>query len=711
MLVFLNTLLFAQDFNESLYMDPNEVENIDPSQWLEDRMSLLEDPVNLHKADYDDLSQAQILSQRQISDLLEHIQINGKLLSLYELQVISSFTLEDIKRILPYIKLSYSIDDYRVAFKALISQGDYQFFTRYRQSFPTKKGFTSLQYKGRPNQLYNRFKYQYSNKLYYGLTGEKDPGEKMFSAKSTLGFDFYSAYFFWRINKKIKTLALGDYHLNLGQGLIMYTGFGFNKTSNVSAIKKEGAILKPYSSINEYAFLRGAACTLEFRRISVTPFVSVKKVDASISYSDSTNSQVESLRIQESGLHRTSKELTNKNQLLEMFYGFNMNIRGQKSHIGLNLLQTQYSDSIKFNTRPYNQFQFQGKHLTQLSLDYHSIFKRAHIFGETALSIQPNEMGLAVIHGIILHPSKMIALSFLYRFYSPYFQSTGIPNAFGEGSSPINEHGLYMGISLQPSRKFSFATYLDYYKFPWLKYQVKQPSQGYDLLLSANYSPSKKLEFYMNYKREEKEANTRITLGENNSLAITSSNQSYLQSYFGDDINFDGHGILQPSHRLSKQEIESAIIVTPVLSQKIRIHIAYTIKDSWVFQSRFESSFLNDQINRPSRGILIYQDIKFKSIKIPVSISARFSLFDIRQFNNRIYSYESDVLGQFSIPSFFNAGTRFYLNFQYRMNKHVQAWLKFSHTYYKDIDSKGTGNEEILSNKLYDLKVQLRLKF
>ena len=708
--------LIAQVSPKTIFFESFDIENLNHSDFQEvqeQRAYLLNEPLNINTASHTELKNSRLFTEGQLFALLQHKQINGALIDLYELQVIKSFDPATIQRILPYIELKGSINDYQMSFKALITKGSSELFFRYQQSFPKKKGYLTKHYIGKPNQLYFRYKYQFGNRMYYGLSGEKDAGEKMFGANSQAGFDFYSGYFFWKTNTFIQSIALGDYHVNLGQGLILYTGFGFNKTPEVSTIKKEGRVIKPYSSINEYRFMRGAALTSTFGPFSLSPFVSIKKIDASIQYADSTNQAVIHTRIQQSGYHRSQAEIAGKNRLLEIQSGFNAQYRVSKAHIGLNFLNTWYGLPIQFLTVPYNQFQFQGKQISHVSFDYHNITTRSHFFGETAISINSNQMGIALINGSILNPSKIMSLSIAHRYYSPFYQTSNLTNAFGESTSPINEQGVYMGFSIKPSRKFSFSSYVDYFNFPWLKYQAKQASQGYDVLIHSSYNPSKTFEIYASYKREEKEQNTSIQLNRNNTIQLSESNRAYFEAVFPSfqAASDEENGILRPSQYMSKQQIESAQFVTPILTQRFRLHLSFIPNKKWTIQNRLEYSFINDKINLPGSGILLYQDVKFKSPGSPLGFSTRLTIFDISQFSNRIYAYENGVLNQFSIPSFFNAGMRYYLNLHLKINKYLDCWLKFAHTYYKYLEQTGTGNEQINSNKLYQLNMQLRLRF
>ena len=70
-----------------------------------------EHPINLNKKNIKfDLKQLHLLSDFQIIDILKHIEKHGKLLTIYELQTISSITPTDIRKIIPFIKVSDEID-------------------------------------------------------------------------------------------------------------------------------------------------------------------------------------------------------------------------------------------------------------------------------------------------------------------------------------------------------------------------------------------------------------------------------------------------------------------------------------------------------------------------------------------------------------------------------------------------------------------------
>ncbi|MCB0654467.1 MAG: helix-hairpin-helix domain-containing protein, partial [Saprospiraceae bacterium] len=218
-----------------------------------------ENPIDLNEAGEEDLQSLQLLSDIQILELLNYRRMAGDLISIYELQAIPSFDLLTIRRILPYVTVDKGIDDYQLSIPRMLAEGQNELYLRWSRIVEEQKGYSPLEegqtaqrYLGDPNQFYLRFKHAYSNKLSYGITAEKDRGEEFFAGSNKQGFDFYSAHLFIKdYNRTIKAIAIGDYAVSFGQGLILYSGFGAGKSSYVMNIKRSARVLRPYTSVNE----------------------------------------------------------------------------------------------------------------------------------------------------------------------------------------------------------------------------------------------------------------------------------------------------------------------------------------------------------------------------------------------------------------------------------------------------------------------------
>ena len=111
---------------------------------------------------------------------------------------------------------------------------------------PVKPGCIHIM-KESAQKIFIRYTYNYKQLLAYGFTGEKDAGEPFFRNAQRYGFDFYSFHFFLQQSGIIRALAIGDFTVNMGQGLIQWQTTAFTKTSQALSIKREAPCLKTVS--------------------------------------------------------------------------------------------------------------------------------------------------------------------------------------------------------------------------------------------------------------------------------------------------------------------------------------------------------------------------------------------------------------------------------------------------------------------------------
>lgn len=702
-------------------MEANETEDYDFDTYLEIFTYYSENPINLNKTNYEELSELHLLTDEQINNILNYRESEKKYITIYELQAVPSLDLNTIYNILPFVKMSGNIEDFHVPIAKLIFKGQHQIFLRYSQQFPLKEGYlkdedNTSKFKGDPTKLYIRYKYNYSNKLSYGITAEKDAYEEFFKGSNKKGFDFYSGHIFFKTNTIFTKVALGDYHLKLGQGLIAWTGFGTGKSSYTMNVKKTGSPLKAFTSVDEYRFFRGAATTIKVKNFTATPFLSIKQVDANVSYSDTLDKEIETLSLQTFGLHRNDAEIEDKNQLLEIKFGAGLKYGKNDKHIGLNLMHTEFDKELKTTVKAYNQFKTVGKSFTNASLDYSYMLGTFHFFGENAMSYTPkedNQFGYALLNGVLFSADQKVDFSLVHRYFDKRYVTSITTDAFGESTTPNNEHGLYIGTEIKPIRTVKLNAYIDIYQFPWLRFQAQKPTIGRDFLGQINYKPNRIFEIYFRYKNETKQQNTRIDFEDDYAL-VTKENQHFFTDYF-DGIQFEtndlGQSIIKANETVTKDEIESVKFVTDQNLQKFRLNVRYVINKTWSFQTRTDFSIYNDQINGAQYGFMAFQDVKFKMLSVPVSFNLRLAYFDVQDWGARIYAYENDVLYQFSVPAFNNRGIRAYLNVRYKIYKGIDFWLKVSNTHYTNISEISSGNNAVIGNNLTEIKTQLRFKF
>ncbi len=135
------------------------------------------------------------------------------------------------------------------------------------------------------------------------------------------------------------------------------------------------------------------------------------------------------------------------------------------------------------------------------------------------------------------------------------------------------------------------------------------------------------------------------------------------------------------------------------------------MSDTWQLKNRIELSGYSKEVSETAYGYVLYQDISCSPFRLPLTLTARFALFETESYNARIYTYESDVLHAFSIPALYDKGSRFYLLAKYELKNDVTCWVRFAQTWYSQKTEIGSGLDRIDGNTKSEVKVQLRWKF
>ncbi len=548
----------------------------------------------------------------------------------------------------------------------LFKDGAHSFLLRYSQVMEKAKGFdkttTGTKYLGSPQRLFLRYRYTYKNLLQFGLVGDKDAGEQFFKGEQNKGFDFYSFHVFARKIGSIQALALGDFTVNMGQGLIQWQSLAFKKSADVMGIKRQSAILRPYNSAGEFNFNRGAGITLKKGNVEATAFISIRRLSANF-VADTLNAEDYISSFQTSGYHRTEAEVADKNSLRQTSLGGNIKYIGNRWHIGINSVHYNFSLPIQKRDEPYNLFAISGKSWYNVSVDYSYTYKNLHFFGEAAADKNFNK---AFLNGLLLSVDTRVDVSLMQRTIAKNYQAVN-GNAFTENTYPTNEHGMYAGITIRPTPVWRIDAYGDMYKFPWLKYLVDAPSYGKDFLAQLTYTPNKQIEIYTRYRNETKQTN-------------------------------------QPDNSTAFNLLET------IPKQNWRIQASYKIEPSLTLRNRIEMIWYDKKGNKET-GFLTFMDFIYKPMLKPYSGTFRLQYFETDSYTSRLYAYENDVLYSYSIPVFYDKGYRYYLNINYDLTKNLSFWARWAQTIYSDKNRIGSGLDEIYGNKKTEVKLQLRYLF
>ncbi len=635
----------------------DEESEADYTSLLDEITNLIQNPLNVNVATDKDLQKLYLLNHNQIDQLLKYRESNGKIYSIYELRLIQGFSMELLRDISPMIRFN----DNLMETSSKLSQ---QVLLRTDHAFEKELGYQSLhensKYLGEPWKYYLKYEAQLEKHgLHFGMTGETDQGEAFFTGENSTGFDFYSAHIQYKSKGFVEQINLGDYQIRFGQGLSLWFGSGGKKSSLATKNARKSRGVRAYKSVDENRFLRGASAVLSFtKNIKLLAFASTKKVDATVK-NDSSSLYVSS--ILNNGLHRSRNELDKKDALKEQVFGGCLNWDFKHVELGVSFVSYSFSPKIKIDEKAYSRFYFSGSQNYNLGFSFETQIRNIHLFGEIANS---KSGAFAMLQGANIQIHPQLDFEAIYRKFPENYHAH-FSNAFSEQSRNQNEQALYFGIHFRPFPKWSIKAYYDQFEFPWLRYSSTSPGNGHEYFVQAEYTRNEKLSVYFRYKQENKSKD-------------------------------------EPSEYLN----------TPIEFEKslYRIHLSATPATNWEIRNRIE--FLHyKQSEQKELGFLIYQDAIYKFPRIPLLISFRYALFDTDSYNARIYAYESDILYAYSVPAYYNKGSRFYLKLNCKLSSRISCYARYAQTKYADAESIGSGMSLIKGNKKSDIKFLLKIKF
>lgn len=625
-------------------------------------------PVDLNHTSPEQLKALIFLSALQISNFFGHLRTNGKLKDLLELQGIAGFDLETIARLLPYVTLRPESKYQQLRLRDVWQKADQEILFRYGRLMEQQKGFKDLpgsHYSGSPDKILARYQYNFNQLISASVLGEKDAGEDFFSGANRSGFDFISGSLAVKQLGRFQQIVIGDYSLQFGQGLTLWSGSSLGKGPDVAGVAKRDTGLKPYTSANESSFFRGIGAKFNVLKIiDITGFISSRNLDASLNSSDAARTTL--LAIGKSGLHRTASEINNKQSLGQVVYGGVLEYHKEVFSMGLIVYHSSYAHEFITGKALYKQHDFTGKELTNYGLYYHYTFRNIYFFGEAAGS---NPGGAALLHGAMASLSPRVSAVVLYRDYGKDHVNF-YSGAEGQGDAS-NEKGIYAGINITLQRHWTISVYSDLFWFAQPKYRVDQASSGYDLMGQLNFKPNKVFKAMLRFKTKQNEQN-------------------------------EGSG--WPVNPLAK-----------VSKELLRLQLDWKLNRKFSLQNRAEivryKKGLPGSGSKAEYGCLFYQDADYAPLSSRFSANLRLAFFHTASYNSRSYAYEDDVLHGAGSGLYSGKGFRSFLNLSFRFSRSLKIWSRYAVFYYPGEDKIGSGLDQIQGSIKSDIKLQARYQF
>lgn len=462
-------------------------------------------PLNINTATKEDLERLPFLTDEQVEAVLAYIYRYGPLKTLGELQLIRELDYENRNWLCLFFQaLPMETEKNKLHVKNLLKNGKSSLITKLDIPLYQRDGYktyTDEELLKNPNKKYLgnalyhswRYRYVYDKRIFWGLTAEKDGGEP-FGSYGNWSYDAFSFHILLRDVGRLKALALGDYKLSFGEGLVLNNGFSFGKAMFIPYSSARG--IRQNTSTDEYDFLRGAATTLRFGHTDVSVFFSRRRLDATPINDDSVSN------LCKDGYHRTISEIQRKHNLMARLAGGNLTYRYGRYRIGVTGYGLHYDKCFVTGSALYRKYYPQGKNFSVAGADYGYLGYRLSFSGETAYS--SNYRGWATLNRISYRMNVRYRLMLLQRFYSyKYYSFFG--SAFSEESSLRNESGLYAAFEGSPLDWLQVMAYVDFFYSPWPRYTMSYSSTGQEGMLQLRCTWNRKMNMLFRYRAKSKE--------------------------------------------------------------------------------------------------------------------------------------------------------------------------------------------------------------
>lgn len=658
---------YLEQMAEDKLDDDSDASAIMIENMYEELLLLESNPFNLNTVSLLQLEKFPLLTLEQSQSLATFLEKNRPIYTVFELRNVPLLDYNTVELILPFFYVG-ELEKEKITVGEVLKHGRNEVHFRLDKTLSRRAGYGDFpdsvlqQYpnrKYRGEDFYHSLKYAftYRDKIQFGVLGEKDAGEPFLKSGYAKGYDHYGFHLIVKDLGLVRSVALGDFRLSFGQGLVLNNDFMLSKAWVVNNIVSRPQEPKRHFSTAESVFYRGAAVVLGKKNISLTAFYSNKKMDANISRFDEITS------FKTDGYHRTPGEMEKKNNAREQVVGLSVQYRLSDLRMGINGVYHVYNKMLNPNFRAYNAYYLRDSSNMNISIDYSYRWNSFSVAGETAWA---KNGATATTNMVQYSPTSHFAISALWR-YLPITYNAMHGQTFSENSRVQNEQGFYIGSIFKPLNRVSITTYIDFFQFPWLQFSVDTPSKGVDFYLSGSYSIHSKSNIEIRYRYKQKERNFTL-----------------------------------PDNKLS--------VVLPYNTQKLRLRYNNTLRSGWNFRTTIDGSRYKRDYIVPENGFMISQNVGYRGSQ-KWNGDVYFGYFHADTYNVRLYSYEKNILSTFYMPSFYGKGIRLSLSTRYNITRKVSFSIKCGHTRYFNRETIGSGTELIDGNSRTDIFTYLRWRF
>lgn len=633
--------LSSQDMEDMLYRNEAVIiPETDPGEYPDSRSTR----IDLNHSSLEDLEASEIFTSYQIHILLEYREKYGPIFSIYELAILPGFHPSNVSEIEPYV----SIKPTKIPGRK--TRGKSMLMVNLEKSMPVGDAYQvdstsggKPLYAGPPLKTAIRIKAHPWEKLSMALSYEKDPGELFLYRNRP---QFLSGYLSYVGDRFVKQLVLGNYKLNQGAGLVNGAGF-LHRAGDFRINQQSLSRIRPYASLSETMYEQGLACKMGTNKLQVLLWASYHKFSLSSSAFTNDSKAYNWLDYQRSsGLYRSKSELETRELAYRLHSGIQLLYKHQNLTVGLMYGSEWVGPSnkamaqLKENPDPSQQ--------QKVSMHGNWYRKKLQIFGELSASDFSSQ---AFLLGTQYHFNDYIRGCLLVHHYGAEYRGS-LPSSYGSGSHIRNEQGIAFHLHMETGKYIIAKLTGELFRYPLPRYLCDVPSSGYRLDLSLQNPTNKKLQW-----------RARVV------------NKFWQKS---------------PADLTSK--------IRPLQDNRISrfdARLIYFHHDRFRWQSRLVLSYYS-QKQKSAPGYAALQQITLSTLK-KFKVTAQFVLFQVSNWENRIYLYEPGFYYSFSFPAYYGSGQKTTLLFTLKPLKRFSVSAKVS----------GLLNH---GNKQWETGIQLLLK-
>ena len=634
-------------------------------------------PLDVNRASAADLNILPQVSPLLARRIVQHRAEAGRFPSVEALTAVKGLgpaTLKDIRPFLTVTDAPTASGNGLPSLNALLDQIEGKVLQRATRELDLGRGYADdtsrTTFQGPPGRLTTRLRVHHPRHGQLAVTLDKDPGEALRwkPQQAQYGFDHVAGNLTLRDLGPLKTLILGDYSAQFGQGVTLWRGLTFGKGGDpVSPLIRSGRGLVPFQSTSEERFFRGVAATLSLPAgLSLSAFLSRRRRDATLrdeAPPDSIDTPRPARTLSSGGLHRTPSERQRRDVFGLETGGGALEYRTGGFRVGMVGYQSRFDRPLRPPDAPYRRFSVSGTQTSMIGLYARALLDRYTLFGEAARATTGHYGGLV---GAALDVDDRVQALVLGRHYPRSFP--GLYNAaVGESGDTQGETGVYAGVRLRVARRWHVGAYVDQYRFSWVDYTVPRPSRGLDTRLTVEYTPRPWWSTTLEVRAERELAG----------------------------VERRGPG----GRRLAAVAMEER--------QSAEWETEYTFSDAFTLRTRIQGARVQAAQGPVTYGLLVAQDLEVRPVE-SLTLDARVALFDTDDYASRLYAYERDLLYSFSVPALYGEGRRSYVMAQYDAASSLTIEAKYGVTWYPRRKNIGSGLQSTPGRASREVRLQVR---